>query len=132
MGVRERRHRPWFVVGYDSVGNFHGVKQCCHHAALRDVLWLVLDAWLAAPAHHEHHRNSVDRTISEREQRINGVADSRILQVHKRGVLRAHVVAECNSDRRALVRRDDVAASRELGHDVLAEGLQETVGNSDE
>ncbi len=52
--------------------------------SLGDVLRLVLDAGLAAPADEEEHRDRVHRRIGERKQRVHRVADARVLEVDDR------------------------------------------------
>ena len=130
---RERARRDPRVGVEHVVLEAERREQRLHSAALHDVLRLVGDAGLAAPADQEQDGDPVDRRIEEREQRVDDVADAGVLQVDDGQLARSRG----GSRRRARSRVPSFALMtwRSAGTasvDVGAEILEERVGNAGE
>ena len=98
--------------------------------ALHLVLRLVRDVGRAAPADEEDHRARVHLGVRRGEQRVDRVAEARVLHVHERHLARGHVVAQRHAHRGALVGGDDMAHARARAVELGAEGGDAAVGHA--
>ena len=93
------------VLGKQRVGELQRAKQRLLDAPLSEVLRLVMDARLAAPADDKERGNAVDRRVAEREQRIDSVPQSGVLHIHHRNASCGQMEARGKGERRPLVYR---------------------------
>jgi hypothetical protein len=108
------------------------------------MLWLIMDSWLSAPSDDDQHGDGVYVLISKRQERIDGVAQSRVLQIHQGNVSCRQVITYRKSNAAAFVGADDVLTGlarmrdartqvreqgirhpREKVHSILSEALDE-------
>mmetsp|Transcript_156 Transcript_156/g.401 ORF Transcript_156/g.401 Transcript_156/m.401 type:complete len:724 (-) Transcript_156:318-2489(-) len=111
-------------------GHLHRGEHRHRLAALHLVLRLVGDVGRAAPADQEEHRAGVHLGVRRGEQRVDRVAEARVLHVHERHLARGHVVAQRHAHRGALVGGDDVAHARARTVELGAEGGDAAVGHA--
>ena len=87
-------------------------RSACITRPCVDVLRLVVDAGLAAPADEEQDGDPIDRRVDEREQRVDDVSGARVLQVDDGQLARSRGGSRRRARPRPLVRADDVSLGR--------------------
>ena len=104
----------------------HCFKEREGEPPLYEVLRLIVQIRLAAPADDEDTRDAVDLLMQQREQRVDNVAETAVLQVDERHLARRKVIARRECRRAALVHRDDVRGTvRTVGvHEMIDERAQ--------
>ena len=113
------------VFAYNKRADFHILKQLYGDLALINMLRLVVNPGLAAPADYEYHRDSVDLIIQKRGYGIDYVALAAVLHINNRNLAGGEVIARRKSGAVALVSRYYmVIAVDSVGvHKVIAERL---------
>ena len=118
-------HHMAFDAKY--VQNVHG------NLALFDVLWLVMHAGPAPPAHQKHHRDGIHLWVDEGCNGIDRIAKAGVLHVNQRGFAGGEVVPRRDAHGVALVGGDDVLLSGAIERsNVIAELLQLRVRHAGE
>ena len=77
LGSIQRGFHCARILGERRARHFNGAEQRCHHLTHQFVLWLVLEAGLAAPGHDHQGRNT--KRIAERGERVDGIAEPGVL-----------------------------------------------------
>jgi hypothetical protein len=106
--ARERIARARVVSGQREHRDLERLQQRERLPALHGVLRLVLRAGRAPPADQQQHRAAVDVRVRRTEQRVDRVAQPRVLHVHQRQLSRGEVVAQRQPHRSAFVGRNHV------------------------
>ena len=120
------------ILTYNKRADFHILKQLYGYLALIDMLGLVVNARLAAPADDKHHRDSIDLIIQKRGYGIDYVALAAVLHINNGNLAGGEVIARRKSGAVALVSRYYmVIAVDSVGvHKVIAERLKLAVGHA--
>ena len=91
------------------------------------MLRLVVNAWFTAPTDEQEKGSTVDISIDDRQQRVDDVSQSRVLQIHQRNLARGQMVADAEGDRCSFISGDDVPAVGGMLGNVSAKGLKQRV-----
>ena len=132
QGEVQGRRRALLVVRHHLVTDAHVRDEVVHDLALHHVLRLVLVAGLASPADEEQHGDLVHLGVHQTQQRVDRVAQARVLHVHQGKLPGRHVVARRQRHCRALVRCYYVLLRWVVVSHVATEVLQERVRHTRE
>ena len=111
----------------DRVRHADGVQDTQGHAAHLDVLGLIMTPGLSSPPDDEDHRDAVHHGIAQGGQRVDRIAEARVLKIDGGQATITEVAPGGERDRAALVRGDHVSVFRKGVGDVCAEVLEQRV-----
>lgn len=96
------------ILAEDAVGDAENLQLRQGDLPLLDVLRFIVHTGFAAPADDEQARQLIHLRVHQRRKRIDGVAQPGILHIAQRGTPRREEMPGSETDRVALIRRDNV------------------------
>jgi hypothetical protein len=96
------------------------------------MLGLIMDPWLSSPSDEDEHGDGVYIPVSKRQKRIDGVAQSGVLQICQRNVSCRQVITDSKSNAATFVRADDVLAGLARIRDACAQFLEQGIRHPSE
>ena len=112
----------------------HRLEQRQTQPSLHEMLRLIMEIRLAAPADNEDAGDAVDLLMQEREQRVHDVAEPAVLQIDERRLARREMIARRKRRGAALVRGEDMRRPvTPVGiHEIIHERAQLRVRHASE
>ena len=112
--------------------NPHRLKERQREPPLYEMLRLVVQIRLAAPTDDKDARDAVDILVQQREERIDDVAESAVLEIDKRRLARCEMIARRECRCAALVHGDNMRGTVRAVrvHQIVDQRAQLRVGDT--
>ena len=125
-----------FIIGGFLTNNessyVHILQQLNSHFTLVNVLWLIVNTRLSAPAHDEDYWNCIDLIIEKRSDRVDNISFAAVLHIDHGDFTGCQMIPSSQSSAVTLIGSNNMMMRVDAisVHQIIAQGLQLAVRHS--